>query len=168
MNDGFELRQADITDLDAVMQVFGDAIKVMEAEHIYQWDDVYPDRETLRGDILSGQMYVAQIGGETAAVVVLNQSCSKEYDEADWRYRDATFFVVHRLCVAPAFQNRGVGTETMLHAEALLRQKGIETVRLDAFSLNPYSNRMYLKLGYVKTGEAVWRKGLFYLYEKKL
>jgi predicted GNAT family acetyltransferase len=39
---------------------------------------------------------------------------------------------------------------------------------LDAFSLNPFALRLYEKIGYVRVGEANWRKGLFYLYEKKI
>ncbi len=50
----------------------------------------------------------------------------------------------------------------------MLRDRGIESVRLDAFSLNPYALRMYEGLGYKKVGEANWRKGLFYLFEKNL
>ena len=33
---------------------------------------------------------------------------------------------------------------------------------------NPFATKMYEKIGYEKTGSAEWRKGLFYLYEKKL
>ena len=56
----------------------------------------------------------------------------------------------------------------MLKIEKLLRDRGIETIRLDAYSLNPAALRMYDKLGYKKVGKAVWRKGLFYLFEKKI
>jgi ribosomal protein S18 acetylase RimI-like enzyme len=56
----------------------------------------------------------------------------------------------------------------MLMIEELLREKGVESIRLDAFSLNPVALGMYNRLGYKKVGEVIWRKGLFYLFEKKL
>lgn len=57
---------------------------------------------------------------------------------------------------------------TLQLIEEYLRNKGIECVRLDAFSKNPSALRMYEKIGYRRSGEIYWRKGLFYLYEKKL
>ena len=75
---------------------------------------------------------------------------------------------MHRIVVNPEFQNQGIGTKTMSHLINELKKAGIESLRLDVFSENPYSQSMYHKLGFVKTGEAHWRKGLFYLLEKKL
>ena len=50
--------------------------------------------------------------------------------------------------------------------EEFLKGEGIETIRVDAFSLNPFALKMYEKAGYSKVGEANWWKGLFYLFEK--
>jgi ribosomal protein S18 acetylase RimI-like enzyme len=56
----------------------------------------------------------------------------------------------------------------MKYAEDTLRSEGIEAVRLDAFSQNPAALRLYEKRGYEKVGEVTFRKGRFYLFEKKL
>lgn len=68
----------------------------------------------------------------------------------------------------PAYQNKGVGTQTMCHIEKMLNSKGIGAIRLDAFLQNPYSLRMYEKLGFQTVGYADWRKGRFALREKYL
>ena len=62
----------------------------------------------------------------------------------------------------------GVGRGLMAAVEAWAKQRGYADIRLDAFSQNPHALRMYAGLGYVKRGEALWRKGLFYLLEKQL
>ena len=72
------------------------------------------------------------------------------------------------LVVHPDFQNRGIAVATMKELEKQIKDMKINTIRLDAYSQNPYALKLYEKLGYVKTGEARWRKGLFYLYEKKI
>lgn len=56
----------------------------------------------------------------------------------------------------------------MRFIESTFLGNGIQAVRLDAFSLNPYALRLYERLGYRKTGEVTFRKGVFYLYEKEL
>ena len=76
--------------------------------------------------------------------------------------------VIHRLCVSPHMQGQGVGTRMMQMIERMLCKQGIQSIRLDAFSKNPYSLKLYQKLGYSTVGEALWRKGLFYLMEKNI
>ena len=76
--------------------------------------------------------------------------------------------VLHRLCINTKYQNKGFGPRTMLYIEKYLKNKGIDSIRLDAFSKNSIALRLYNKLGYKIVGEANWRKGLFYLFKKTL
>ncbi len=168
MNMEITIRKADIWDLDAVTDIFKKAVQVMNENNILQWDEIYPDREVLTEDIRKGEMYLGVIKDEIASVFVVNDEFEEQYNDGKWNYRESTFAILHRLCVNPLFQNKGVGCKTLSLMEKMLKELGIEAVRLDAFSQNPYALRMYEKLGYIKTGEVNFRKGLFYLYEKKI
>lgn len=99
---------------------------------------------------------------------VLNQEYDEQYVHGVWKYPNSTFYVIHRLCVNPIFQNKRIGTSTMIHIENEVQKMGIDTIRLDAFALNPYAVQMYENLGYFKVGLAHWRKGEFHLMEKKI
>lgn len=99
---------------------------------------------------------------------MINQECDEQYLNGRWKYPNSRYYVVHRLCVNPIFQNRGIGMKTMIHIENELKKIGIDTIRLDAFTLNPYALKMYKRLGYSKVGIANWRKGKFYLMEKRI
>jgi ribosomal protein S18 acetylase RimI-like enzyme len=162
------LRKANLEDLNDIIDIFKNAIKVMDNNGIHQWDNVYPNEEILNEDILSNDMFLCELENQIASVFVLNQDCDEEYSNGSWQYKEASYFVIHRLCVNPVFQGKGIGTRTMLLIEEFLRNKSIETIRLDAYSLNPIALKMYEKLGYKKVGRVNWRKGLFYLYEKKI
>ena len=163
-----KFRKAKEDDFDSVFQVFVDAIAEMNRKNISQWDELYPDREILKDDISKNQMYLGITDGGIACAYVVNSECDEEYDNGDWRYPTASFRVIHRLCVNPIFQNKGVGKHTVEHIEAEQKAEGFETIRLDAFTLNPYAMKMYDRLGYVKVGSIYWRKGRFWLLEKKL
>lgn len=162
------IRKADSRDLDQIFDLFRKAIRVMNNLGIHQWDIFYPTKKILRTDISEGQLYVCETEGRIASVFVLNEEYDAVYDQADWKYPDGRFAIIHRLCVHPDFQRIGVGSETLRLIEDLAREKGYSSLRLDVFSQNPYSNRMYAKLGYEKTGEAHWRKGIFWLMEKRI
>ena len=167
-----QLRSATANDMNAVYAIFHDAIDTMNQEGIPQWDDVYPNPAILDDDLANGELFVTELDdGTVAAAVVLNNVCNDDcradYEAAAWQ-GPSPYVLVHRLCVSPHVQNKGVGRTTMLAVEAWARTNGYVAIRLDAFSHNPYALRMYDRLGYQKRGEATWRKGLFYLMEKQL
>ncbi|MDE5716310.1 MAG: GNAT family N-acetyltransferase, partial [Lachnospiraceae bacterium] len=91
-----------------------------------------------------------------------------EYNDGDWQYPDEEYRIVHRLCVNPKFQGRGVAGKTLRHIEEELRRQKIGAVRLDTFTKNPSAIALYTGNGYEKRGFADWRMGRFYLMEKKL
>jgi len=168
MNNEIAVRKANIKDINTVLDMFKNAINVMNANGIFQWDDIYPNKDILNKDIQNNQMFLGEINGEIVSAFVLNQECDEEYENGNWNYKQGSFAVIHRLCVNVKSQNMKIGTKTMNIIEEMLIENSIEAVRLDAFSLNPYALKMYEKLGYVNVGEVKWRKGLFYLFEKKL
>lgn len=161
-------RKGTVDDLDAICDLVSRAIKNMIQNHIYQWDELYPTREDFQADIEKGELTVGQADGEIAVIYTLNQEYEPEYNDACWERPDGRFCVVHRLCVDPAFQNQGVAANTMRDLENCLTSQDVESVRLDAFSGNPYSLRLYQKCGYRRVGQADWRMGRFYLFEKIL
>lgn len=161
------MRLATQADMPAVFAVYQTAIDDMNARGIPQWDERYPTPEILTADLARGELYVAVADGGVLAAVVLNEECDPAYETAAWQGGEP-YVIVHRLCVSPAAQGKGVGRGLMAAAETWARARGYADIRLDAFSQNPHALRMYAGLGYEKRGEAIWRKGLFYLLEKPL
>jgi len=165
---GLQIRKAEYEDLNIIIEIFKNAIKVMNDNNINQWDDIYPTNEDLEQDVINGQMHVGIKDGEIVSALVINNECEEEYKNGSWRYDNDKFAVVHRLCVNPIYQNEKNGKDTMIKIEEILKKEGTQSIRLDTFSLNPFALKLYQTLGYQKVGEAKWRKGLFYLLEKKL
>lgn len=119
-------------------------------------------------NIQNGSLYTVMDEGVVIAVYVISKECDEEYDKCKWEYDDATACVIHRLCVSPDIQNRGMGSQILNHIEQQLRDLGYGCVRLDVFTKNPHAVHLYEKSGYIKRGYADWRKGRFWLMEKKL
>lgn len=152
--------------LEEIFTMYTNAIQKMNSNKIYQWDERYPDKEILAEDISKQEMTVVLQGTEIVAAYVLNQECDEEYKNGKWTQPDAKYYIIHRLCVNPEFQNQGIARQVMLHIEKELKQQKIESIRLDAFTDNPYALKLYQSLGYEITGYADWRKGRFHLMEK--
>ena len=163
-----EFRLAENQDLDRDFNIYSKAIKEMDKHNINQWDNLYPDKEILKEDIDKKELYICELEGEIACAYVLNSECDEDYKDGRWQYKDASFNVIHRLCVNPKFQNKGIARKTINYIEKVLKNKGIESIRLDVYSLNSFALRLYKKAGYKTVGNAYWRKGEFYLMEKKI
>jgi GNAT superfamily N-acetyltransferase len=162
------MRLATGEDMPAVCALFKDAIDRMNQTGILQWDEIYPTPAILNADLAARQLHVAEIdGGTVAGAVTLSEECHPDYQSTTWLGGEP-YLIVHRLCVSPSYQGQGVARAMMLWVEEWAKVNGYADIRLDAFSQNPYALRMYDRLGYGKRGEAVWRKGLFYLMEKPL
>lgn len=162
-----KMRLAIPSDMDTVVTLYHDAITDMNTRGIPQWDDIYPTEAILRDDLQKRQLHVLEADSGVVAAVVLNEVCDPAYNAVAWQY-PGPWVIVHRLCVTPRVQGQGWGRSLMAAVENWARTNGYTAIRLDAFSLNPHALRMYDRLGYSKRGEAVWRKGLFYLLEKQL
>jgi ribosomal protein S18 acetylase RimI-like enzyme len=161
-------RIASESDLPEVWRIFQDAVEYHKTQGIAQWDEIYPDYNTIENDIHNRQMHLLEENGAVLAAVVLNEEQDSQYQIGKWRYTNGKIAVIHRLCVKPAEQHRGLGRKMMQLAEQKLQQQGYASVRLDASTHNPFSCRLYESIGYTKTGEVQFRKGRFNLYEKQL
>ena len=160
--------KANQNQIEEIFSVFSAAIINMEKQNIHQWDEIYPDKLIITEDITRNNMYTGMIDGKIAVCFVLSEEYDEEYKNGKWQWPESKFCIIHRLCVSPDFQNRGIAKETLKYLEELCKSQGYDSIRLDCFTENPYSRRLYDKAGYSVVGYANWRKGRFELREKKL
>lgn len=163
---GLRFRAGTMEDLPEIVALAGSAVAHMEAQKIYQWDARYPTEQDFAEDIRRGELTVGHLNGSIAVVYVLNQTCDEQYRNGKWKNPEMPYLVLHRLCVDPAYQNRGLAGRTMAHIEDVVREKGIGNIRLDVFSENPSALRLYDRCGFSRVGTTEWRMGRFYLMEK--
>jgi len=163
-----EFRKATPSDYTNIIQIYKSAILHLDEIGIHQWDEAYPSIDLLKEDIQAQQMYIGLIDNTIACAFTLNPNYEEEYTLGNWQYPSLPFLVLHRFCVDPIFQNKGIGAQAMKFMEDTLKAENFQSFRLDAFSKNPFSLRLYEKFGFAKVGEVHFSKGLFYLFEKKL
>ena len=161
----YDFRKAELKDEQSVFLLFRKVTEHMCARNIDQWDERYPDIMMLQSDIRNQQMYVLCKDDSIVAAVVINDMHEEEYENGNWR-DNGKYAVIHRLCVDPEHQNSGLGKKILYEAEKLIKETGCASIRLDAFSQNPYALKMYTSFGYSIVGEVEFFKGVFYLFEK--
>lgn len=161
---------AALEELDAVFDIYARTIPILQGRGIRQWDDEYPAREEVLGDIRAGTLFTVRRGGELVAAFTLDDLPDMLFHAAGWRVPEAPFLAVHRLCVVPGLENAGLGSEIMLRIEDMARERGVLTMRLDVSCENRAALRLYEKLGYVRVSGAAGddQYGEFWFLEKEL
>ena len=161
------IRLARIEELETIYILVQEAIRHMDEQGISQWDDVYPSKAILNADIENRQMYLIEVDGRLAGLVVINEDQSPEYAGVAWGY-DGRVLVVHRLTIHPDFQRHRLASHLMDFAEEMAAAENYDSIRLDAFTRNPAAFTLYENRGYRRAGVVRFRKGDFFVYEKKI
>ena len=156
-------------DVVAVMEVIRRCIADMTARGIDQWDEIYPNVETVLADVRARTLHVASLDERSLiGLFTLDTTEDPRWAVAEWSITGVPVGVVHRLMVDPQHQGRGIARALMEVAESQARDRGLGVIRLDCFSENPQALRLYAGLGYRDAGGARLRKGLFRCLEKRL
>ncbi|MCH2231693.1 MAG: GNAT family N-acetyltransferase [Crocinitomicaceae bacterium] len=120
---------------------------------IDQWDENYPDIESITNDIQTNTLFTYKMDGQIVGIVVLNEIQDEEYAEINWRTPiDSKNIVVHRLAVSPKHQRKGIARKMMDFAEKFALDNNYDSIRLDTFSQNPRNQKFYLSRGYQELG----------------
>jgi ribosomal protein S18 acetylase RimI-like enzyme len=149
------IEQAGLRDAPRVMELITLCTEHMRADGIDQWDDVYPNLQIVEDDARAGALFVAREDVTCVASVCLSDVQPEEFRPLPWRYEGVPILVIHRLCVHPEWQRRGVARGLMDFAENYAAQHDFASIRLDAYTGNPRALALYERRGYRRVGQNV-------------
>ncbi len=156
------------TDIDAIMALVRDAVREKQRNGDDQWDDTYPNRELIAQDISTGTLFKIADGNSILGIIVLNEEQPPPYFTIAWNDGGRPL-VVHRLCINPLFQRRGLARRLMLFAEEHAAENAYRSIRLDTYSGNRAAQALFLSLGYHPAGDVSLREDkAFHCYKKAI
>ena len=162
------IRKAKINELDEIMKMYASCVDGMQKANIDQWDSTYPNRKIISEDIRNKSFYIFLINDKIIGGINIDKIQDKTYLDIEWKDKSNKFLVVHRLAVRQEFWKKGIGNKLMIFAESLVKEKKLNSIRLDTYSSNPIAINFYLNLGYIKKGEIFLKpnKNEYYCFEK--
>lgn len=153
-----ETRTAEACDLDAIITLISHARQAIARLGIDQWQDGYPEPELLARDIESGIGCVFEVDGIIAGYMVPLAEPEPVYNALDgeWINRDAPYLTVHRMAIDDGYRGTGLSSQMLAYAEALARDQGMKSVRVDTHRGNLAMRGLLAKCGFVYCGEVVY------------
>ena len=172
--ESFELAKEE--QIDAVSGLYESCKRRLLEDKIFQWGEWgngYPNREFAENSVRAGDMYALLSDGKLVGSVVLNEKQSREWEHINWTKVDGKVLAIHALVINPADQGKGRGKKLLTFCEEYAKTKGYACVRLDAFTKNETSNRLYVKYGYKNVGTTLFESKPegnkeYFCYEKMI
>lgn len=162
------IRKAINEDIIEINKILLNIIPIMNRGGNFQWNSTYPNEEVFKNDILSDQLWVAEIDNSVAGFAAITTHQEPEYENVGWDISEIAI-VTHRLAVDPKYQGSGVGLALLNKAEEVARERKIKFLRIDTNTNNEITKKLFPKCGYIYCGEIdlQFRPGLrFYCYQK--
>lgn len=149
-----EFRQANISDLDQIVEIIELSKKYLKETKVDQWQDGYPAKEDLRRDIESGNSYVLTNKDEIVATTVISLDGESTYNSifnGEW-ITNEEYIVMHRVAVHDKYKGKGIFKELIKEAESLALNKGISSIKIDTHRDNISMQRAVVKNNFKRCG----------------
>lgn len=151
----FNFRQAEIADLNGIVEIYKAAQAFMEANGNPQWPKGFPDENDAKCGIYGGVLYVVTTkSGEIAAVFsVLNYD--RDYDEIEGRWlTEGAYLALHRVATAEKFRGKGAAKYVLnFAAMEIAKKRGRLSLRMDTHEKNIPMRKLLKSQGFTECGK---------------
>lgn len=133
-----EFRKAKIEDIPDMMKIIKQAQEYFKNQNIDQWQDGYPNEDSLKGDISNGESYVLLFEGEivaTAAISFRGEVTYNKIYDGEW-LSNGKYAVVHRVAVGDGYKGQGISHKIIKFSEEKCRENGYNSIKIDTHDDN--------------------------------
>ncbi|MBQ9153706.1 MAG: GNAT family N-acetyltransferase [Solobacterium sp.] len=155
------IRRSEEKDIPAVMEVIEDAREALRLAGIPQWQNGYPNADSIRNDIQNGYAWLMEEDGNiigTCAIIAGRDPNYTLIEDGEW-LNDEDYAVVHRIAVRTSCKGRRLAGRFFDHAEQIARSCGYRNARADTHELNQSMQKALKHAGFVPCGRVYMADG---------
>ncbi|NLY77092.1 MAG: GNAT family N-acetyltransferase [Tissierellia bacterium] len=149
-----EFRRAVKSDIDRIMNIIKQAQDYFKEQGINQWQNNYPNPDTINKDIEKGYGYVLLKEGEIVGTVAVSFDGERTYDriyDGKW-IGNIDYAVIHRMAIDSNLRGQGLASVIIDNIERMCLAKDIHSIRIDTHEDNKSMQRLIEKNGFKYCG----------------
>lgn len=141
-----EFRKTIKKDVNNVMKIIKQAQDYFKSQGVDQWQNGYPNEETIENDIKNDESYVLEKDGEIVATTMLTFNGEPTYDsiQGKWLSNDK-YATIHRVAVDNTHKGKGLSSQIIKYVEKNCLDKGIHSIKVDTHEDNTSMQRLLEK-----------------------
>lgn len=149
-----ELRKAKPSEEGIIWEILQQAIEQRRLDGSEQWQQGYPNEQTVRDDINEGYAYVLTDDGQVVAYAAIIFGIEPAYNEIEGQWlTNGDYAAIHRVATSNAVKGKGVATRLFQMIEQLCIEKKVFSIKVDTNFDNAPMLRILEKLNYTYCGE---------------
>lgn len=167
--ENYILRKARSSDQEIIWKILQQAVERRRRDGSSQWQDGYPNQDTVEADIKNNYGFVLEINGEIAGYAAIIFAIEPAYEviEGNW-FSNGEYVVVHRVAVSDQFAGQGIATKIFEEIESVAKSNQVFSIKVDTNFDNTPMLKILEKLGYTYCGEVYFRGASRKAFEKIL
>jgi RimJ/RimL family protein N-acetyltransferase len=149
-----ELRKAVESDVKSIMNIIKQAQEYLKKHEINQWQDEYPNIETIKNDICNKNAYVLLKDNKIVGTVAVSFEEEKNYDfiyNGEWLSNNKCA-VIHRIAVDDNSKGLGLSSLIVKNIEEACLNEGVHSIKVDTHKENESMIRLLQKNGFEYCG----------------
>ena len=163
------LESAKNSDIDVCWDILADGRRFQREQGFVQWTDDYPNRDTVKDDILSQKGYVLKVDGAIAGYMCIDFSGEPAYESIDGSWRsEKNYAVIHRMAFRKNFCGKGLSEAAFSLAEKLCIEQGVDYLLIDTAYPNKRMLHILEKNGFEYCGVIKYQGSERLAYDKFL
>lgn len=132
------IKKSEEKDIKDIMIIINEAKLYMKESGIGQWQDGYPNENSIKGDIEKGHSYIIINESEVVGTFALSFDGDKNYNIIDggkW-LQNNLYGVIHRIAMKNKVKGKGSAGEIIRFAVEKSLEKEINSLRMDTHEEN--------------------------------
>jgi len=149
------LKKAVVSDLNFIWNIIQQAIEQRKQDGSEQWQNGYPNEQTIGEDLKNGCAYVLVHNNIIIAYSAIIFGIEPAYNEINgsWLTKNNDYLVVHRVATLNSEKGKGVATHLFRLIENMCIEQKVNSIRVDTNFDNVPMLKILDKLGYTYCGE---------------
>ena len=149
------LRRAQLQDLPAIMKIIDDAKELLKKNGSPQWQNGYPNQETLTQDIAMQTNWVLINDNKVAATATLQLTPEPTYrniTQGQWQQPDEPYATIHRVAISSNYRGQGLSKLLFSNLLTVGQMQGIRNFRVDTHRSNKAMQHIAENFNFKKRG----------------
>ena len=142
-----KFRKTIIEDINNIMKIINEAKEYFRKNKINQWQNGYPNRDTIYTDIKNNSSYVLESKNEILATAMVSFEEDKTYRNiynGEW-VNNGDYAVIHRIAVSEKSKGNGVASTIIKEVENLCKENKVNSIKIDTHKDNISMQKLLAK-----------------------
>lgn len=143
-----KFRKTTMEDVLAVLEIIGQAQEYLKQKRIEQWQNGYPNRNSMIEDIQKEYSYVIEENESilgTVAVVFDGEPTYEHIYDGEWKTKGMSYVTLHRVAVRNEWKGKGIAKYMIEEVISMCRERKVESIRIDTHRDNISMQQMLKK-----------------------